>query len=91
DEQTLNHIADKLKACAGAKVTINGYTDSTGNDAINVPLSVNRAAAVADYLITQGVTGDQLTAKGLGSAGPVVDNGGPDGQAKNRRVEIAVS
>jgi len=91
DEQTLNHIADKLKACVGAKVTINGYTDGTGNDAINVPLSVNRAAAVADYLIAQGVTGDQLTAKGLGSAGPVADNGGPDGQAKNRRVEIAVS
>jgi peptidoglycan-binding protein ArfA len=91
DEQTLNHIADKLKACAGAKVTINGYTDNTGNDAINVPLSVNRAAAVADYLIARGVTGDQLTAKGLGSAGPVADNGGPDGQAKNRRVEIAVS
>jgi peptidoglycan-binding protein ArfA len=91
DEQTLNHVADKLKACAGAKVTINGYTDNTGSDAINLPLSANRAAAVADYLLAQGVTGDQLTAKGLGSAGPVADNGGPDGQAQNRRVEIVVS
>jgi peptidoglycan-binding protein ArfA len=91
DEQTLNHVADKLKACASAKVTINGYTDNTGNDAINMPLSANRANAVADYLIARGVTGDQLMAKGLGSANPVADNGGPDGQAKNRRVEITVS
>ena len=90
-EQTLNHVADKLKACAGAKLTINGYTDNTGNDAINMPLSANRANAVADYLIARGLTGDQLTAKGLGSANPVADNGGPDGQAKNRRVEIALS
>jgi len=90
DEQTLNHVADKLKACASAKVTINGYTDNTGNDAINMPLSANRANAVADYLIARGVTGDQLMAKGLG-ANPVADNGGPDGQAKNRRVEITVS
>jgi peptidoglycan-binding protein ArfA len=90
-EQTLKHVADKLKACASAKVTINGYTDNTGNDAINMPLSANRANAVADYLIARGVTGDQLMAKGLGSANPVADNGGPDGQAKNRRVEITVS
>jgi peptidoglycan-binding protein ArfA len=91
DQQTLNQVADKLKACAGAKVAINGYTDNTGTDAINMPLSANRADAVADYLIARGVPGDQLTAKGLGSAGPVADNGGPDGQAKNRRVEISVS
>jgi len=90
-EKKLNHVADKLKACAGAKLTINGYTDNTGNDAINMPLSANRANAVADYLIARGLTGDQLTAKGLGSANPVADNGGPDGQAKNRRVEIALS
>ncbi len=56
-----------------------------------MPLSANRANAVADYLIARGATGDQLTAKGLGSANPVADNGGPDGQAKNRRVEIVVS
>jgi peptidoglycan-binding protein ArfA len=89
-EQTLNQVADKLKACAGAQVTINGYTDNTGNDAINNPLSTNRADAVADYLIGRGFTRDHLTAKGLGSADPVADNDSPDGQAKNRRVEIVV-
>jgi peptidoglycan-binding protein ArfA len=90
-EQTLNQVADKLKACPAAKVTINGYTDNTGNDAINNPLSANRADAVADYLIAQGVMGDHLTAKGHGSSDSVADNSSPDGQAKNRRVEIVVS
>ncbi len=91
DEQKLNQVADKLKACPGAKVTIDGYTDNTGNDAVNIPLSANRADAVADYLIARGVTQDHITAKGLGSADPIADNGTPEGQAKNRRVEIVVS
>ncbi len=90
-EQTLDQVADKLKDCPGANVTINGYTDNTGDDAINKPLSTNRADAVADYLIAHGVTRDHLTAKGLGAADPVGDNSSTDGQAKNRRVEIVVS
>jgi len=90
-EQTLNQVADKLKTCPGVNVTVNGYTDNTGNDAINNPLSTNRADAVVDYLIARGVTRDHLTAKGFGAADPVADNNSPDGQAKNRRVEIVVS
>jgi peptidoglycan-binding protein ArfA len=90
DEQTLNQVADKLKACPGVKVAINGYTDNTGSDAVNMSLSSNRADAVVDYLIARGVTRDHLIAKGFGSADPVADNGSPDGQAKNRRVEIVV-
>jgi peptidoglycan-binding protein ArfA len=89
-KQTLDQVADKLKACPGASVTINGYTDNTGNDAINNPLSATRADAVTDYLIARGVTGDRLTAKGRGAADPVADNASPDGQAQNRRVEIVV-
>ncbi|HME78347.1 MAG TPA: OmpA family protein [Mycobacterium sp.] len=89
-EQTLDQVADKLKACPGAIVIINGYADNTGNDAINIPLSTERADAVADYLVAHGVTRDHLTAKGLGAVDPVADNGNPDGQAKNRRVEIVV-
>ena len=90
-EQTLNQVADKLKACPGVKVTIKGYTDNTGDEAANIPLSSNRADAVADYLIARGVTRDHLTAKGFGSADPVADNGSPDSHAKNRRVEISVT
>jgi peptidoglycan-binding protein ArfA len=89
--QTLGRVADKLKACPGANVTVKGYTDSTGNDAINLPLSENRADAVVDFLIARGVTRDHLTAKGFGSADPVADNSNAEGQGKNRRVEIVVS
>lgn len=91
DEQKLNQVAAKLKACPGAKVTIDGYTDNTNTEAGNIPLSANRADAVADYLIARGVTQDHITAKGLGSADPIADNRTPEGQAKNRRVEIVVS
>jgi peptidoglycan-binding protein ArfA len=90
-EQTLAQVADKLKACPGAKVSINGYTDNIGDDAINIPLSANRANSVADFLIAKGVTRDRLTAKGLGSADPIASNDTADGRAKNRRVEIVVS
>jgi len=90
-EQTLDQVADKLKACPGVNVTVHGYTDDTGNDAVNIPLSTSRADAVADYLVARGVARDHLTAKGLGAADPIADNGSPDGQAKNRRVEIMVS
>lgn len=89
--QALGQVADKLKACPGANVTVKGYTDNTGNDAINMPLSESRADAVVDFLIARGVTRDHLTAKGFGSADPVADNGNPEGQGKNRRVEIVVS
>jgi peptidoglycan-binding protein ArfA len=90
-EQTLDQVADKLKACPGVNVIVYGYTDNTGNDAVNIPLSTSRADAVADYLVARGVTPDHLIAKGLGAADPIGDNGSPDGQAKNRRVEIVVS
>ena len=77
--QSLTWIADKLKACPGAKVTVKGYTANAGRDAINMALSENRAKAVVDFLIVRGVTHDRLTAKGLGAADPIADNGTPEG------------
>ena len=72
-----------------ADVAIFGHTDSTGTDAINDPLSVNRANAVADYLLSQGVAPTQIKSViGKGSKEPVADNGTAVGRAENRRVEI---
>lgn len=72
-----------------ADVAIFGHTDSTGTDAINDPLSVNRANAVADYLLSQGVSPTQIkSVVGKGSKEPVADNGTAVGRAENRRVEI---
>jgi outer membrane protein OmpA-like peptidoglycan-associated protein len=69
-------------------VTIVGHTDSTGGDAINNPLSVNRAAAVRDYIAVRGVAPARMTIDGRGSREPVALNDTTAGRAQNRRVEI---
>ncbi|WP_417252153.1 OmpA family protein [Castellaniella sp.] len=65
-----------------------GYTDSTGSDSINMPLSQRRAAAVTQYLSGQGVAAGRLMAEGRGAANPIGDNGTAEGRALNRRVEL---
>ncbi|OBI35073.1 hypothetical protein A5708_11000 [Mycobacterium colombiense] len=91
DEQVLTRVADKLKACPNARAAINGYADNTGNTSLNVPLSEERAQAVAGFLEAQGVPGDRLSTTGFGSANPIAPNGTDGGRAQNRRVEIVVS
>lgn len=90
-QREVAHIADEVKACTGASLTVVGYTDDTGGDAINVPLSVSRAKAVADALVSGGVAASAVTSRGAGATNPVADNGTAAGRAKNRRVEITVS
>jgi len=87
----LTQVADKLKACPNSKIAVVGDTDNTGNDAINIPLSDNRAKSVADYLISQGVPAAGITSSGVGSTQPIASNDTPDGRAQNRRVDITVS
>lgn len=72
-------------------LTINGHTDNTGNDAINEPLSRNRALAVADHLQSRGVNGSRLTTAGYGSRHPIASNATAEGRAQNRRVEILIN
>ena len=71
-------------------ILVEGHTDNTGTDAINQPLSERRANAVASYLQTQGVAASRLTTEGYGSSQPKYSNDTPDGQAKNRRVELGI-
>lgn len=85
----LAKFAKVLKEYNDADVAIYGHTDSTGNDAINNPLSVNRATSVASYLMGQGVSSSQIKdVQGFGSKYPVADNATKEGREKNRRVEI---
>jgi peptidoglycan-binding protein ArfA len=91
DNQILSQVADKLKACPNAHITLNGYTDNTGTEGINIPLSSQRGNTVADFLVAQGVARDHLVVRGLVSINPFASNDTPDGRAKNRRVEIVVS
>ncbi len=69
-------------------VRVVGHTDSSGSDAINDPLSVERARSVREYLASRGVASQRVEISGEGSRQPVADNGTPDGRARNRRVEI---
>ncbi len=91
DEQILPQLVEKLKACPGSHVTINGYADNSGTEDINISLSTQRAETVANYLLSHGVVVAQMVVKGLGSINPVAPNDTPEGRAKNRRVEIVVS
>lgn len=91
DNTILTKVAGMLKACPGARVTLYGYTDDGGSEGINIPLSAQRATTVADFLVSQGVAGNHITAKGLGSSNPIASNDTPEGRTKNRRVEIVVN
>ena len=71
-------------------MSVIGHTDNTGTDAINNPLSLNRANAARDYLVAHGVAPSRITTTGMGSAQPVASNATAAGRAENRRVEIYV-
>ena len=73
------------------RVRIVGHTDSTGSDAINDPLSVQRATSVRNYLSNRGVDPARTEVQGRGSREPVADNTTEAGRAMNRRVEIFLS
>ncbi len=73
------------------RLAIEGHTDSTGSAEFNQTLSEKRADAVRDYLVTQGLDTDKLSAQGFGIDNPVADNSTSAGRQKNRRVEIVVS
>ncbi|MCY7314395.1 MAG: OmpA family protein [Rubrivivax sp.] len=72
-------------------ITIVGHTDSTGSDAINEPLSRERASAVRDYLSARGVAAGRVVVQGRGAREPVASNTSDSGRAQNRRVEIFLS
>jgi outer membrane protein OmpA-like peptidoglycan-associated protein len=87
----LDRLASTLNQHPVTTVTIIGHTDSTGSDAVNDPLSVNRAAATRDYLVQRGVSAQRIAVDGRGSRQPVADNTTAAGRAMNRRVEIFIA
>ncbi len=87
----LDRFATTLNQNPVTRIRIIGHTDNVGSDAINNPLSVNRAAATRDYLVGRGVASNRIAIDGRGSHEPIADNGSAAGRAKNRRVEIFVA
>jgi OmpA-OmpF porin, OOP family len=83
----LDKLAGYLKS-SGAKGEISGHTDNRGNAESNLSLSQGRAESVVKYLVSQGVSAGQLTAKGYGQTKPVTQNESVMARQKNRRIEF---
>jgi chemotaxis protein MotB len=96
--QTIAEMAPVLAPQQTVQITVIGYTDNVpiGPElrqmgiASNQDLSLRRAQTVVQYLITQGVNPNLLTAQGMGDANPVASNDTPEGRAQNRRVELTL-
>ncbi|MBK0414161.1 OmpA family protein [Chromobacterium haemolyticum] len=86
----LDRFAATLNQNPVTTVKIVGHTDNTGSNAVNDPLSLNRARATRDYLTARGVAEGRVSITGRGSHEPVASNSSAAGRAKNRRVEIFV-
>ncbi|BAP35838.1 hypothetical protein AS4_08980 [Acinetobacter guillouiae] len=86
---TLNKVAQTLMEDNKSVILVTGYTDNTGNDSINIPLSQNRAYSVANYLKGKGVQ-SRIDTQGYGSQNPIADNSTAAGREQNRRVEISI-
>lgn len=87
---TLDQVATTLTAYPSTLIDVYGHTDPSGGDTINIPLSKNRAEAVANYLAQRGVNRTRIATQGFGSSQPIADNSTEAGRAQNRRVELRV-
>jgi outer membrane protein OmpA-like peptidoglycan-associated protein len=89
--EKLAKISGIILAHPGLNIEVEGHTDSVGSDEFNQKLSEQRAMAVRDYLVTQGIQPTSVTARGFGEARPVASNDNAAGRQQNRRVELVVS
>ena len=89
--EKLAKVAGILESYPGLNIAVGGYTDNVGGDAMNQKLSENRAGAVRDYLVQQGVVANSVSATGFGNTLPVASNDNSAGRQENRRVELVVS
>lgn len=94
--KTLNDLVEVMKIKDKLEIEIGGHTDSKGTEDYNIRLSQARAEAVRNYLISKGVKGERITAKGYGMGEPIAPNtidgtDNPEGRQKNRRTEVKVT
>lgn len=89
--EKLARLAGIVLNYPGLKLEAEGHTDNVGGEAFNQKLSEQRAGAVRDYLLSQGIPADQITSSGKAFSRPVADNKTAAGRQQNRRVELIVS
>jgi outer membrane protein OmpA-like peptidoglycan-associated protein len=87
----LDNVVTALKSAPDRNIVVEGHTDSQGQRAYNMDLSLRRAQSVRDYIVSHGIPSEIIRATGLGPDRPIADNATPEGRANNRRVEIIVS
>ncbi|MGV8995662.1 MAG: OmpA family protein [Parvibaculaceae bacterium] len=87
----LNSVAIVLKKYDKTLIDVTGHTDSTGSDATNQKLSLDRASSVSRYLISQGTVSQRFLINGVGKSQPIASNNTAEGRAQNRRVEIKLT
>jgi len=90
-QEQLNNIAEILKAYPNVNLKIGGYTDNTGDAAVNTKISTDRANAAMQELIKLGIDANRLEAEGYGSEHPVASNETAEGRAQNRRIDVRVT
>jgi len=88
-QRELNWFVQQMQPYPQALIEVQGFADSTGNEASNQGLSAQRAANVASYLASQGIA-SRLMTKGFGTASPAASNATSQGRRNNRRVEVTV-
>lgn len=86
----LNRLAELLKENNDLSIRIIGHTDNVGSDEYNLRLSRQRAAAIRDYLVSNGISDDRLSVEGKGESSPVASNNSDSGRRQNRRVEFVI-
>ncbi len=84
----INEITQLMKDHPELKFSVEGHTDSDGDDKSNQTLSENRAKKVMQTLVSMGIDSNRLTSKGWGESKPMDSNDNPEGKANNRRVEF---
>ncbi|MBW6513350.1 MAG: OmpA family protein [Candidatus Syntrophosphaera sp.] len=90
DKLFLDRVAESMKKLPNVRIQVQGHTDSTGGDKINIPLSLNRAKFVRDYLINRGIDIARIDVKGFASERPVESNDTKEGRRANRRADIVI-
>jgi outer membrane protein OmpA-like peptidoglycan-associated protein len=86
----ISELARILNKYKDTDILVEGHTDSTGTEQMNMNLSEDRSASVSRQIKTQGVAGRRISTVGYGETQPVEDNGSGIGRAANRRVEVAI-
>lgn len=87
----LDNVVNIFKEYPNTDIMVVGHTDSIGSQDYNQPLSLRRARAVSDYLISNGVSSSRITTEGAGKLEPRYSNETAEGRAGNRRVEFAIT